>query len=197
VTDLSQLPSAQAAAKLRLLLDARSKVAASGSETMVARLTHARLFGSDSPYEDRSPEQLMQQIRQIRHMHRYEDEHFLYEQHGQEFQLMALNQGEQVMPNHNALYVATRLPGIYRDKRWLPRPAGEHDTYPAVTLKDDSIHVSSSLGDISTDAIARVFETPLKVCIGHELKGRKIEIRYALHGSNLRKPAKGRLRLQF
>jgi hypothetical protein len=205
-TDLSLLPSAQAAEKLRLLLEARSKVAASGSETMVARLTHARLFGSDRPYEDRNPEQLMHEIRQIRHIHRYEDEHFLYEQQVQELQLMVLNQGQQVienaslslvMPNHNAIYVASRLPRVFRDKRWLPRPVGEHDQYPAVTLKDDAIHVSSALGDISTDAPVRVFETPLKVCIGNELKGRRIEIRYAIHGSNLRKPAKGRLRLQF
>jgi hypothetical protein len=204
--DLSELPSAQAAAKLQMLLDARSRVAASGSETMVARLTHARLFGSDSPYEDRSPDRLMQDIAQIRKVHCYDDEDFLYAEHGQDLQLMILNQGEQpvenasltlVMPNHNAFYVASRLPRVRRGNRWVPRSATDNEGYPAVTLKDDSIHVSSTLGDISTDAPARVFEAPLKICVGHELRGRKLEIRYSLHGSNLRKPAHGRLRLHF
>jgi hypothetical protein len=101
------------------------------------------------------------------------------------------------MPNHNAFYVASRVPRVRRDNRWVPRSASDSEGYPAVTLKDDSIHVSSTLGDISTDAPARVFEAPLKICVGNELRGRKLEIRYSLHGSNLRKPARGRLRLHF
>ena len=69
--------------------------------------------------------------------------------------------------------------------------------YPTVALNDDSIHVLSTLGDISADAPVRVFGTPLKICVGQELRGRKMEIRYSLQGSNLRKAVKGRLRLQF
>ena len=205
-TDLSHMPSAQAAAKLQLLLEARSRVAPSGSETMVARLTHARLFGSDRPYEDKSPEQLIREIGEIRNVHRFEDEHYLYEEHGQELQLMILNQGEHhlenasltlVMPNHNAFYVASRPPRVRREGQWHPRPASENEGYPTVALNDDSIHVLSTLGDISADAPVRVFGTPLKICVGQELRGRKMEIRYSLQGSNLRKAVKGRLRLQF
>ena len=204
--DLSQMPSAQAAAKLKQLLDMRSKLADSGSETVMARLTHARLFGSDRPYEDRSPEELMREMADIRKQHRYEDEHFLYESNGQELQLMILNQGNDtienaslslVMPNHNSFYVAGRLPRLPKDDRWIARPPVETSAYPAVSLKDDAVHVSSTLGDISTDAPVRVFETPLRICIGNELKGRKLQIRYTVFGSNLRRPASGSLRLMF
>jgi hypothetical protein len=204
--DLSQMPSAQAAAKLKQLLDTRSKLADSGSETVMARLTHARLFGSDSPYQDRSPDELMQEMADIRRKHCYEDEFFLYETNARELQLMILNQGHDaienasltlVMPNHNSFYVAGRLPRLRKDDRWVSRPPAESSTYPAVTLKDDSVHVSNTLGDISTDAPVRVFEVPLRICVGDELKDRKLEIRYTLFGSNLRKPAKGRLRLLF
>ena len=48
-----------------------------------------------------------------------------------------------------------------------------------------------------TDAPVEVFETPLRLCIGRELAGRKLGIRYSLMASNLRQPAKGRLRLMF
>jgi hypothetical protein len=204
--DLSQMPSALAAAKLEQLLQMRSKFANSNSDTVMARLTHARLFGSDNPYKDRSPQDLMEEMAQIRRQHRYEDEHFLYEQNGQDVQLALLNQGDQViqnasltlvMPNHNSFYVASSLPRTLRDEKWVARPATETSLYPAVTLKDDSVNVSNTLGDVSTDAPVHVFETPLRICVGTELKNRKLEIRYSLFGSNLRKPARGRLRLLF
>ena len=204
--DLSQMPSAQVASKLEQLIDMRSKLADSGSETVMARLTHARLFGSDRPYEDRSPEELMREMADIRKKHRYEDEYFLYEANVRELQLMILNQGPDtienaslslVMPNHNSFYVAERLPRLPKDDRWVARSPNEASAYPAVSLKDDSVHVSNTLGDISTDAPVRVFETPLRICVGNELRGRKLQIRYTLFGSNLRKPARGSLRLVF
>ena len=204
--DLSRMPSAQVGAKLKQLLEMRSKLADSGSATVMARLTHARLFGSDRPYEDQSPEELMQEMADIRKKHRHEDEYFLYEANGQELQLMILNQGRDtienaalslVMPNHNSLYVAGRLPHLPKNDRWIARPPTESSGYPAVSLKDDSVHVSITLGDIATDAPVRVFETPLRICVGSELKGRRLQVRYTLFGSNLRRPAKGSLKLVF
>jgi hypothetical protein len=204
--DLAQMPSALAASKLKQLLDMKSKLAESGSETVMARLTHARLFGPDRPYQDRSPEDLIREMADIRKKHRYEDEYFLYENRAQHLQLMIINQGEDaienasltlVMPNHNSFYVAGRLPRLRRDDRWITRSPADLSSYPAVTLKDESVHVSNTLGDISTDAPVEVFETPLRFCVGHELKGRKLEIRYSVFGSNLREPARGRLRLKF
>jgi hypothetical protein len=37
----------------------------------------------------------------------------------------------------------------------------------------------------------------LRLCAGAELKGRKLAVRYAVSGNNLRKPAKGQLQLIF
>ena len=42
-----------------------------------------------------------------------------------------------------------------------------------------------------------VFVSPLLLCVGAELSGRRFGIRYALHGQNLRAPAKGQLKLRF
>jgi hypothetical protein len=204
--DLSEMPSAIAGSKLRQLLDIREKYTNSGSTTVMARLTHARLFGSDSPYEDRDAEELVKEMAEIRNKHKYDDDHFLFETKMTKLQLVVYNQGEEpiqnaslslVMPNHNSFYVASRLPKIPRDDRWIDRGPAEHSEYPTVNLKDDSVHVSNTLGDISTDAPVQVFEAPLRICIGQELKGRKLGIRYSLFGSNLRRPAKGKLRLIF
>jgi len=204
--DLSQLPSTLASAKLKQLMEIREKVKDSGSTTVMARLTHARLFGSDSPYEDRNSEELAAEMSQIQQKHENEDRYFLFEENVKNLQLVILNQGEDfiedaaltlVMPNHDSFHVASQLPKRPRDDDFVDRSAAEMRTYPSVNLKEDAVHVSSNLGEIPTGALVQVFETPLRICVGSELKGRKLGIRYSLFGSNLQRPAKGKLRLLF
>jgi hypothetical protein len=204
--DLSQLPSTLASAKLNQLMEIREKVKDSGSTTVMARLTHARLFGSDSPYEDRNSEELAAEMSQIQQKHENEDRYFLFEEKVKNLQLVILNQGEDsiedaaltlVMPNHDSFHVASQLPKRPRDDTFVDRSAAEMSTYPSVNLKEDAVHVSNNLGEIPTGALVQVFDTPLRICVGSELKGRRLGIRYLLFGSNLQRPAKGKLRLLF
>ena len=204
--DLSQLPSTLASAKLKQLMEIREKVKDSGSTTVMARLTHARLFGSDSPYEDRNSEELAAEMSQIQKKHENEDRYFLFEEKVKNLQLVILNQGEDfiedaaltlVMPNHDSFHVASQLPKRPRDDDFVDRSAAEMRTYPSVNLKEDAVHVSSNLGEIQTGALVQVFETPLRICVGSALQGRRLGIRYSLFGSNLQRPAKGKLRLLF
>jgi hypothetical protein len=202
----AMLPSAVASSKLHELVEAKSQVHATASNTMVARLTHARLFGSDSPYEDRSTQEIMAEMRQIERRYRDHDENFLFEEHVTPVQLVVYNQGDEeirdaslalVMPNHNDFHVATQLPKIPRDNRFIDRTPSEQSGYPAVSLRDDSIHVSVKLGDIEPGEPANAFELPMRICVGSDLEGRRIGIQYSLFGQNLRTPAKGKLRLLF
>ena len=204
VSDLSELPSGVAATNIRQFMDVKSRMKSAGGNTMVARLTHARLFGTDSPYEDRSPEELADEMRQIQRQYREQDEHYLFEQNGQPLQLVIYNQGDEavrdasltlVLPNHGALYVATRLPGVLEDGRFVDRLPSEQSEYPSVTLSDDSIRVTANLGDLPAGEIVEAFARPLIVCAGNELAGRRIGIRFSLHASNLRAPAGSKLRL--
>jgi len=203
---ISNLPSAVASSKLHELIEAQSRVHASTSNTAVARLTHARLFGTDSPYEDRSTEDIMTEMRQIERRYRDHDDYFLFEEHTTRLQLVVYNQSEEpirdasltlIMPNHNAFHVATRLPKIPRDDRFVDRTPAEQAEYPAVSLRDDAVNVSVKLGDIEPGEPYDVFSEPLRICVGTELKGRRLGIQYSLFAHNLRSAAKGKLRLIF
>ena len=206
VCDLARLPSAVATAKLKQLIDIKSGMKSSGSTTMVARLTHARLFGTDSPYEDRSPDELAAEMRQIRQRYRSQDEHYLFEQHSQELQFVIFNQGDEiirdaslslVMPNHSAFYVASQLPRILQDDRFVDRTPAEQADYPSVALSDDNVQVSSKVGDIESGELIEIFTAPLRVCAGADLSGRRFGVQYSLFAKNLRAPARGKLRLLF
>jgi len=205
VCDLSQLPSAVATAKLKQLIDIKSNSKSSGS-TMVARLTHARLFGTDSPYEDRTPDELAEEMRQIRQRYQSQDEHYLFEQHSEKLQFVVYNQGDEiirdaslslVMPNHAAFYVASLLPKVLQDDRYVDRTPAELAEYPSVALSDDSVQVSGKLGDIESGDLMEVFTAPLRICVGSDLSGRRFGVQYSLFAKNLRVPARGKLRLLF
>ncbi len=204
--DLSQLPSAVASSKLKQLIDIRTSSKNTGSTTVMARLTHARLFGSDNPYEDKSPTILLGEMAEIKNKYEYEDQYFLFEENVQKIQLVVYNQGDEpiedaslslVMPNHNAFYVAGRLPRMPRNGSFVERGPAELADYPAVNLKDDAVHVSNTLGEIPVHTLVKAFDTPLRICVGSDLKGRRLGIRYSLFGRNLRAPAQGKLRLIF
>jgi hypothetical protein len=204
--DLSQMPSALALRKLEQMLKIRNASTNSGSTTMVARLTHARLYGAEDPYVDRSPEDIMVELGQIRDKYRDEDNHYLFNERVQELQMVVYNQGEEpindasltvALPNHNAFYVADTLPKRLLHERFVNRTPDEIALFPSVMLKDDSVQVTSKIGDIPAGEPVELFGSPLLLCIGNELRGRRFGIRYALHGQNLRVPAKGQLKLLF
>jgi len=203
---LAQLPSAIASSKLLELIEAKTQVHASTSNTMVARLTHARLFGTDSPYEERSTDDIRAEMRQIERRYQNHDQHFLFTENGSDLQLVVFNQGEEdlndasltfALPNHTSFYVASQLPKLPRDDRFIDRTPAEHADYPAVTARDNAINVSVKLGDIPPGEPIEVFKTPLRLCVGSDLKGRRIGIQYSLFAQNLRTAAKGTLRLLF
>lgn len=204
--NLEQMPSAQAGNKLKQLIDIQRHSRNSGSTSLLARMTHARLYGSDDPYINRTIDDLMQEMKQIRETYRDFDNHFLFETRAERVQMVVYNQGQEpivdasltiVMPNHNSYYVADRLPKSKIDKGFSGRSPDEIVSYPSVSLKDDSVQVTSKIGDIPVGRPVEAFASPLRVCAGNELRGRRLGVHYVLHGKNLRTPAKGRLRLIF
>ncbi len=204
--DLSQLPSAVAGKKLNQLIKIRRGTRNSGSTTVMARLTHARLFGTDDPYVERSPDQLMQEIQDMRRKYRDEDNHFLFESQGERIQMIVYNQGNDpildaslslILPNHNSFYIAESLPRKSVRGGFADRTPDEIAAYPSVSLRDDSVHITQKIGDIPVGEPIEVFVSPLRLCVGKDLGGKRMGIRYTLHGQNLRSPAKGNLRLSF
>jgi len=203
---LDELPSAVAASKLEQLIKIQLNSRNTGSTSIMARLVHARLFGSDDPYVSRSPDELMQEMEQIRHKYETQDREFLFETNAQRIQLVLYNQGHEpvvdaslvlVFPNDPDLYVADRPPKTQQDGVFVDRATEDTASYPDVSLLDNSVHIKCKLSSVPPGEPVEVFGSPLRICPGPGLRGRKFGIRYSLQGRNLRTPAKGQLRLLF
>jgi hypothetical protein len=201
---LANLPSAIAGAKLQELIDAKERVQASVANTAVARLTHARLFGTDSPYEERSTDEIIEEMQQMARQYRDQDEQFLFNQRHRELQLVVLNQGDEplhdaslslVMPRNDAFHIAEQLPKIKKNGQFITRTPAEQADYPAVSLHKNAVQITAKLEDIEPGEPVNVFHVPLRICVGDTLRGRRLGIQYSLFAQNLRSPAKGKLRL--
>ena len=204
--DLTELPSAVASAKIQELMNIHKNPQNRGSTTVISRMLHARLFGTSQLYEDRSLDDLKKELAEIQYKYENEDKHFLFENNTEHLQLVILNQGGEaledaslkiVMPKHDAFFVARELPMQRRDGEFIERTTAELADYPSVDYKKDSVHISNILGDVPAESPKLAFTIPLRICVGSELKGRKLGIRYTLDSRNLRRPAKGKLRLLF
>ncbi len=204
--NFDKLPSAVAAAKLQELIDVKNQVHTSLVSTIVARLTHARLFGSDSPYEQRSVEELMAELQHLKSQYREHDDHFLFEQKATRLQLVVYNQGGEalrdvkyalLLPVHDELCIADQLPKLQRDGSFAERAPRERSEYPTVTQRESAIRVAGSLDEIPAGEPVELLRSPLRICVGTALKGRRVGIQYQLNAANLRTPAKGTLRLLF
>lgn len=204
--DLAAMPSAVASSKLKQLLSVQENSRKSGSTTVLARLTHARLFGSDDPYEARSGDELIAEMAEIKLKHRIEDEYFLFEKNAQKLQFVIYNQGDELiedaslalsMPNHGSFHIASKLPAAPHSDTYVDFQPKEKGRYPCVRIKNDAIQVSNLIGEIPCGEPVFAFDVPLRVCAGSDLTGRKFGIRYALTGTNLRAPVTGMLRLVF
>ncbi|MCP4299723.1 MAG: ATP-binding protein [Gammaproteobacteria bacterium] len=204
--DLAQLPSAVAASKLEQLIKIQLDSHGSGSTSVMARLVHARLYGSDDPYVSRSADTLMEEMKQIQHSYQNQDRQFLFETNREEIQLVVYNQGQEpiadasivlVLPKDDDFFIADRPPKTRHKGKFVSRCPDELAAYPSVRFHKNSIHITNKLGDIRVGEPVEVFASPLRVCVGPGLIGRRFGMHYALHGQNLRSPAKGTLRLNF
>ena len=206
VCSMAELPSAVAIAKLDELLRVKTQHTPHGSTTVLARLTHARLFGPDDPYEDRSREDILREKGEVAKRFLDKDSHYLYERNGLPIQLVIFNQGEDTitdaslsiaMPNREGFYVGSELPPVFKNDEYIKRTPAEQSAYPSVQTTDTAVQVTSKVGDIAPGEQIEVFESPLRICASESLGGRKFAIQYALYAQNLRAPARGRLRLLF
>ena len=204
--NLAKLPSAVASAKLSQLLEARSPEHGATTNSMLARLTHARLFGSDEPYENKSADEIVAEMRQIKDRYYDQDNHYLFEKNREDLQLVIVNHGDEVlrrasltlvMPNHDAFNIAAELPLQPQAGGFAERSRAEQSNYPMVNVRSEAVHVAVELGDIEPEQPGNIFASPLRVCVGDDLKGRRVGIQYTLTAHNLRAPAKGKLRLLF
>lgn len=97
-----------------------------------------------------------------------------------------------------------RVPGFTVAERLYPDPQGRRTGiesrlvgYPLVTHLRKHAAVQVSLGTLWPGQVISIFETPLRIRVGPEMRGMKVALNYRVSARDLPEPEQGRLKLIF
>lgn len=199
---LHELPSARAAANIRALIEAKTR----SDTTAIVRLTHARLFGSDNPYQTQTVEQLEQEYAAVKRRYRQADNYDRFERYGTRINLVLLNHGHEpvedvaislTLPRSEGFKVAEGVPRHPSAKGGRGVPNLDDSSYPTVKRTRRTIVVTDNVGELLVGRLTPAFHEPLRLAVGAELAEHRLAIHYKLYGRNLRQPLRGKLWLRI
>lgn len=205
VPDASVPPSRRAARKLQAAIAAKktASVMMGRDDTELGRLTHARIYGADKPFQQQGLETLVRALQSAPEDYREADLHYRFEQQAVRLNFSVLNGSAYALSGAAIEITLPAVPGLSVASRLYPA-AGEGPAadlgippYPDVRRAGDCFRVRSSLGELAVGITAPVFATPLRLAVDRNLVGQKVAIRYTLVAQGLEPPRRGRLRLRF
>lgn len=201
--DLLGFPSAIAAKRLQ---DQIRVVKAAGernvTDSSVARLVHAQQYGAELPYDERGVNTLVENYNSVADEFHDADEYFFHETNALKLSFCIRNNSEQMLEN---LTVVLTLPVVdeFRVVEHLCAAPGSersrHESdllgYPEVSYYKAAAQVRQDIEQLPPGAERPLFESALRVALAPNIAGKKIAIRYALHGRGLATPQEGVLKL--
>jgi hypothetical protein len=114
------------------------------------------------------------------------------------------NKGDEYLEDARFEVVIPRLPGILVADRHHEKPVNDWEGrrlhfpnvrtgYPEVRYGSNFFYVTSDVGDLRHQVATSAFNDPLRVCFREAAAGSAVELRWSLHGKNLRSPLSGTL----
>jgi hypothetical protein len=208
-----QLPSDQAATRIREVLAEREKKLPPGDASLIRHFIESGTFPKiglgPTPYSQRSSKELRENLEKVKDTYREDDLHALYEQHASRINLSVLNEGDTYIedasieiriPKVKGLRVAAKIytepdrSGPFAVPRVSLYGLGRH--YPSVKNYREHIRVFESVGTLRHGIPERTFHEPLRMIFGKELVGQKVLLECTLYGKQLRTPRKETLTIE-
>ncbi|WP_080058941.1 AlbA family DNA-binding domain-containing protein [Spirosoma aerolatum] len=172
-------------------------------------LDFADPFGQPSPYEKRSTQTLLENLKNINKTYKDDDCYELFEKHSAKINITLLNEGTVYLedatveirtPKKEGFYIADK---IYRKPVYRSiaetlshgiRPASHDElNYPKYEEQNGDYVFRQHIGDLRHLQPTDIFDVPLRLVIGPKLIGAEIEVRVIIFGRNLPIPIKDTL----
>lgn len=198
-----ELPSDIAAQKIRTILAARQR----GGLSQLQQLMGLRSLASDylsghRSYEQRTTEELHENLEKVKETYHKDDLYELYEVHGATINLVLTNEGDTYVedttlkleiPRLEGLRVATKIhdkperSGPFNIPIFRPNISWV-DRYPSVKYHKEHIEVRASPGALRHGIPTLAFGKPIRIVLENNLIGQKIYLNCTLFGKQLRVP---------
>ena len=201
VLPLEELPSALAARRIRALLEAKqaSRKALGRTETRLQRLMHARMYGADTPFEERSDETLSAQLANVVEDYSGADDHYRFETRAHKMQVAVKNQAsshlkEAILELEMHLIDGTGVSGN------LHNPDGtvsSSEAYPIIVYSGHTVIIRREFDVLPARGVLRAFPEPPRLWAREAAAGKTMTVDYRVEAPWLDEPVAGELSIRF
>lgn len=187
---LHQLPSRVAGDRIRSFMTAKAEAdkAANLEDSRIERLMHARLYGHTAPYQQLSPEALLEKLANASVEHADADRYYTAELRSHKINFVLFNSTETEYKDVNLRFEIPTMHGLEISDQIYAAPNSGQEVptgYPALTLGKESISASVSWKRIPAGSRITTFSQPLRVQLREAAIGRTLSVRYFLQAKNL------------
>jgi hypothetical protein len=206
VPDSSQSPSSQTRERILSVINTKkaSNKMLGYDDTGILRLSHVRIFGPDTPFVQHGMDTLVMQYKQASDDSKEADEHYYFEECAVQINLSIQNPQqvslqdivvELSIPKVSGFEVADRLHSS--PEKQMTEMESRLAGYPRVDISEKHAKVSACVGTLGPGQVLPVFEMPLRIAVGPEMRGMKVAIKYHMTSQDLEEDLQGRLKLIF
>lgn len=225
VTRDIKLPSQRAAEKIKKIIKERKQVAKMKTQETaftgisaiyelqqrIAKSLHATASPfSTIPYEQRTLEELQNNLKEVDQTYIDDDYYTLFELSSHKINISILNEGHTYIEDASIQLQIKKIEGLLlADKVYVePKnginryvnahvPSYESMNYPEVKYTESSIVISQTIGDVKHRLPINAFKVPIRIVFLDQLAGKVVEIKCKLFGKNLIEPLNKILRIKL
>jgi hypothetical protein len=156
---------------------------------------------SPIPYEQRTLEELQQNLKEVDQTYRDNDSYELFELSSHKINISILNEGPTYIEDASIQLQIKKIAGLLiADKVYVePKndintfvsayvPSYESINYPEVDYTKSSIVIYQTIGDVKHYLSIDAFKVPIRMVFFEQLVGKVIEIKCKIFGKNLKEP---------
>ena len=206
VPDASQPPSSRTRERILSVINAKKATnkMLGYDDTGILRLSHVRIFGPDTPFVQHGMDTLVMQYKQANDDLKDEDEYYYFEECAARINLSIQNPQQVSLQGIVVDLSIPKVPGFEVVDRLYSSPEKQMTEmesclagYPRVNRSVKHAKVSVCMDTLGPGQMLPLFEMPLRIAVGPEMRGMKVAIKYHITSQDLEDDLQGRLKLVF
>lgn len=221
-----KLPSQRAAEKIKKIIKERKQVAKMKTQetafTGISAIFESQQRFAKSlssitanpfspiPYEQRTLEELQNNLKEVDQTYRDDDSYTLFELSSHKINISILNEGHTYIEDASIQLQIKKIEGLLVAEKVYVEPKNDINSlvdahvplyesmnYPEVNYTESSIVIYQTIGDVKHRLPINAFKVPIRIVFLDQLAGKVVEIKCKLFGKNLIEPLNKILRIKL
>lgn len=210
----TDLPSERAAARIRAILAQRRSVrktlgsSALMTQELISNLARSAVLGGPTRYEDRTDQDLENNLANVKETYREDDIHEVMEVRATKVNLYISNAGSEYVEDASVKVTIPAVEGLFVADQVYEKPVESHplvtpsfanlgvfSRYPHVKTAEGNYLITAHVGNIKHQETTAAFDEPLRIVVTEAVEVEQLAVRCQILAKNLPEPVTRELTL--